>query len=280
MSSSARSTVLSYYNSLESRIGYRLFLGGTRHFGWYESERAWPWPIDPALRAMEERLVEALDCDKGSKILDAGCGVGHVALYLAKRAGFRVDCIDIIPHHIEKCARNIQAAGMGDSVSVRYGDYHNLEGFGDNEFEGAFTLETFVHATKPREALREFLRVLKPGGRLVMYEYDHMRWETAPKHLTQEVKTINTVVGMPAFDAWEIDGLGEMAREVGFRHVEVTDMSRNIVPMLWFFYVCAYIPYLVFCLFGIQNLFPNTMSGVAAYRGRSIWRYVQVKAIK
>ena len=274
------STIVSYYDSLETRIGYRLFLGGTRHFGYYESERSWPWPISPALRAMEEKMYQALGCDKGSKILDAGCGVGHVALYMAERGGFQVEAIDLTPHHVEKAANNIKAAGMGSSVSVRQGDYHNLEAFDGADFDGVYTMETFVHAAEPREVMRGFLRLLKPGGRLVMHEYDHVTLEQVPKQILDEGRALNEKVGMPSFEAWGIEGLGELAREVGFRHVEVTNLSRHIVPMLWLFYIYAYIPYLVLKLFGIEYYFPNTTAGVKFYRGRKFWRYVQVTAFK
>lgn len=70
----------SYYASLESRIGYRIVLGGTRHLGYYATPTSSPIPIGPALRAMEAEVLRALQCSRGARILDAGCGVGHVAL--------------------------------------------------------------------------------------------------------------------------------------------------------------------------------------------------------
>ena len=42
----------SYYLSLESRVGYRLLLGGTRHFGFYERDTYWPFPFSRGLRFM------------------------------------------------------------------------------------------------------------------------------------------------------------------------------------------------------------------------------------
>lgn len=62
-----------YCNSLESRIGYRFFLGFRRHCGFYENAKSWPIPINAALRRMEEKLLQALDLPRGSKIPDCGC---------------------------------------------------------------------------------------------------------------------------------------------------------------------------------------------------------------
>lgn len=280
MQNPASSTIQAYYNSIESRLGYRLFLGDTRHFGYYFSETSWPWPITAALRRMEAKLLVALECAEGARILDAGCGVGHVALYMAHNGGFHVDCIDLTPHHVAKAAQNIRLAGADDQVSVRLGDYHDLHAFEDGSFEGVYTMETLVHSTNTRKVLQEFLRVLKPGGCLVMHEYDHTRIEQAPKSFADKAKAINAIVGMPAFEAFETDDLKRLARSVGFEDIELVDMSKNIVPMLWLFYIFAFIPYLLLKLFGLQYHFVNTTSGVAMYSGRKYWRYTQVRGKK
>jgi sterol 24-C-methyltransferase len=280
MQNSASSTIQAYYNSIESRLGYRLFLGGTRHFGYYFSETSWPWPIAPALRRMEAKLLGALECDQGARVLDAGCGVGHVALYMAQKGGLHVDCIDLTPHHIAKAAQNVQLAGAQDQVSVKLGDYHDLHAFEDGSFEGVYTMESLVHSTNTRKVLQEFLRVLKPGGRLVMHEYDHTRIEQTPKTIADQAKVINAIVGMPAFETFETDDLKRLARSAGFEDIELVDMSKNIVPMLWLFYIFAFIPYLLLKLLGLQYDFVNTTSGVAMYEGRKYWRYTQVRGKK
>ncbi|KAL9616686.1 MAG: hypothetical protein Q9160_008474 [Pyrenula sp. 1 TL-2023] len=229
---------------------------------------------------MEGKMLEALHCAKGAKVLDAGCGTGHVALYMAKEGGFHVEGIDLTPHHIVKATRNIQLAGMTNQVRAKVGDYHNLEDFENADFDGIYTMETLVHSINPREVLKEFLRILKPGGSLVMHEYDHPRIELAPKGIADEAKTLNSVVCMPAFESFEMDDLKNLAQEVGFENVVSKDMSKNIVPMLWLFFVFAYIPWLIFKLLGLQYKFVNTTSGVGMYVGRKYWRYVQVSARK
>lgn len=280
MQRSNTSTIRAYYNSLESRIGYRLFLGGTRHFGYYFSETAWPWPITPALRRMEAKLLELLGCADGARVLDAGCGVGHVALYMAQNGGYYVDCIDLTPHHVAKAARNVRLAGADDQVSVRLGDYHDLRSFEDSSFDGVYTMETLVHSADARKVLQEFLRVLKPGGRLAMHEYDHTPFDQTSEALADRARMINREAGMPAFQSFETDELKRIARSVGFEDVELVDLSKHIVPMSWLFYVFAFIPSLLLSLVGLQSYFINTTSGVEMYTGRKYWRYTQVKGKK
>ena len=98
-------TLQTYYHSLESRIGYKLFLRDTRHFGYYDSGTYWPFPIDGALRAMEDHLFRSLQLKSGAKVLDAGCGVGHVAIRFALK-GLQVEGIDIVDHHVQKAQRS------------------------------------------------------------------------------------------------------------------------------------------------------------------------------
>ena len=276
----ASSTVQAYYSTLESRIGYRLFLGGTRHFGYYFSETAWPWPVTTALRSMEAKLLAILKCSAGARVLDAGCGAGFVAIFMAQIGGFNVEGIDLTPHHITKATQNVQNAGLDDQISVRVGDYHDLHDFQDDSFDGIYTMETLVHSTDPEKVLREFYRLLKPGGRLAMHEYDHLPASDAPSSFSMEARQIAAIAGLPAFEAFELDDLKKLAIKVGYEDVELSDISNHIAPMLWLFYVFALIPYLLLSLFGLHWHFVNTVSGVAMYRGRKYWRYVQVSGRK
>ncbi|EEY16840.1 conserved hypothetical protein [Verticillium alfalfae VaMs.102] len=96
--------IQSYYQSFESRIGYRLLLGGTRHFAYWDHDTYFPFPLGPPLRRMEDKLLEALALPRGATVLDAGCGVGHVALHMALRGGLRVQAIDIYDHDLDAAA--------------------------------------------------------------------------------------------------------------------------------------------------------------------------------
>ncbi|RMZ79791.1 hypothetical protein DV738_g3192, partial [Chaetothyriales sp. CBS 135597] len=273
-------TLQNYYASLESRIGYKLFLSDTRHYGYYDSETSFPLPIGKALRRMEEQLFLGLRCGPGSRVLDAGCGVGHVAIYMAKNGKYRIDAIDVVARHAEKARRNIAAAGLQDSISAKQGDYHHLSEYEDNSFDGIYTMETLVHSTDPLHVLQEFHRILKPGGRLAMNEYDHDDLDKAPKDLAEAMRNVNKYAAMPANASFDRDALPKLVKQAGFEDVKLDDLSKHIWPMLWLFYIFAIIPYTIFKLLGIEHHFVNTMAGVEAWRGREMWRYTQVTAEK
>ncbi|KAL8710027.1 MAG: hypothetical protein Q9220_005298 [cf. Caloplaca sp. 1 TL-2023] len=244
-----------------------------------------PFPINPALRRMEDHLFNTLDLPAGSEVLDAGCGVGHVAMYFARR-GLRIQGIDLVENHVLWAKQDIKAKGLEDKISVRVGDYHHLDHLSDNSLDGVFTMETFVHANDGKQVLNEFLRVLKPGGTLALYEYWHIGDDkmpsNIPKDLIESAKRVNKYGAMPTGELLTKGVLKQWLKEEGFTEVEEVDLSANIAAMSFFFYLLGYIPYLIICFFGLQERFVNTEAGVQGYRGlkRGLWGYASYKARK
>lgn len=268
-----------YYHTLESRIGYRLVLGGTRHFGYYPAGSWSPFPIGKALRAMEDHLIDNLALAKGSQVLDAGCGVGHVSIHLAER-GYQMQAIDVVEHHIVKARRNVKARGLEGKIAVSKNDYHHLDTFADGSFDGAFTMETFVHATEPEVAAAEFFRVLRPGGSLALYEYDHPDFSTQSEEASNSWKTINKYAAMPANDRFATGVLEGILEDAGFENVVVRDLSDNVMPILRLFYLLAFIPYMIISFLGLKTRFVNTVAGYEGYVYRDSARYIAVSAQK
>ncbi|KAI0515449.1 S-adenosyl-L-methionine-dependent methyltransferase [Xylaria bambusicola] len=270
-----------YYYSLESRIGYRLLLGGTRHFGYYEEDTYWPFPLSRGLRRMEDKLADVLALPPGSQVLDAGCGVGHVALRMAQTYKLRVEAIDVVDHHVYKAARNFKQAGLpSGQLRVRKMDYHNLESFSSESFDGIYTMETFVHATDPKAVLEGFYRLLRPGGRLVQFEYDHNTRENSPQDMAYSMDQVNDYAAMPTNAISHPGVFKRMLEEAGFEDVVVRDYSKNIIPMTRFFFLLAWVPFLIVRLFGLERWFINTIAGVEAYRGQGHWHYLAISANK
>ncbi|KAE8555502.1 hypothetical protein EYB25_000199 [Talaromyces marneffei] len=271
----------SYYYSLESRIGYRLLLGGTRHFGYYDHDTYWPFPVSKGLRTMEDKLAAALDLPPGSQVLDAGCGVGHVAIHLATKHGLRVKAIDVVEHHAEKARRNVAQAKLpNNQVSVNLMDYHHLESLGSETLDGIYTMETFVHATDPEAVLDGFYRILRPGGHLALFEYDHVVNQSSPKDLVTSMEKVNTYAAMPTNSRSQPGVFQSMLEEAGFIDVVVRDYSDNIRPMTRLFFIIAYIPFLIISMLGLERYFINTVAGVQSYRGHGHWHYIAISARK
>ena len=269
-----------YYQSLESRVGYRFLLGGTRHFGFYENDTKWPFPLSKALRAMEDKLASCLNLQPGSYVLDAGCGVGNVAYHLATKHGFKIQGIDVVDHHLHKAQRNITRRGAESQIAVQKMDYHHIEGLGIEAFDGIYTMETFVHATDPKAVLEGFFRALRPGGRIALFEYDHEFVDKSPQKMAHSLNKINEFAAMPTNSASNPGVFQQMLEEAGFTDVVVRDYSENIRPMTRLFCVLAFIPYVMVTLLGLERHFINTVAGVQSYRGRKHWRFLAISATK
>jgi sterol 24-C-methyltransferase len=276
----------SYYTSTESVLGYGIILRGTKHFGYYEQDKYNPFPIGRGLRRMEEQLFRALSVPSGSKVLDAGCGYGHVARYMAQQ-GLNVTAIDIVPRHVAKARKTAARSDLkGGSVEVSHMDYHNLEAFADGSFDGVYTMETFVHATDPEAVLAGFFRLIKDGGKIAMHEYDHSLPEddgdadSIPEDLKRSQKQINEWSAMPTYAISNRGAFKAMLERAGFVDVEVRDLSDNIRPMTRFFYALAIVPFKIVSLLGLEKHFINTVAGVQSYRGYGLWRYIQISARK
>ncbi|KAI1140062.1 S-adenosyl-L-methionine-dependent methyltransferase [Hypoxylon sp. FL0543] len=271
----------SYYHSIESRLGYRLLLGGTRHFGYWDHDTYWPFPLSKGLRSMEDKLAEALALPPGSQVLDAGCGVGHVALRMATTHGLRVEGIDIVDHHVAKAQRSFDRSGLPEgTVRARKMDYHHLESFAAQSFDGVYTMETFVHATEPEAVVANFYRVLRPGGRLVMFEYDHNALEGSHRDIAASMEKVNKFAAMPTNAISHPGVFKRMLEESGFDDIVVRDYSHNIRPMTRLFFLLAIIPYFIIRILGLERYFINTVAGVESYRGHSYWHYVAISATK
>lgn len=104
----------------------------------------------------------------GERILDVAAGTGTSSASLAK-SGASVVAADFSPGMIEVGRR--RQAGVPNLVFVE-ADATNLP-FRDDEFDAVTISFGLRNVNDPKKALSEFLRVAKPGGRLVVCEFSH-----------------------------------------------------------------------------------------------------------
>jgi sterol 24-C-methyltransferase len=263
--------ILRYYDRTESRIGYLYLLHGTKHFGWYELGQS-KWQLTQAMRRMEVELGERLNLPADAEVLDAGCGMGDVARTMATKYGLKVKGIDILDFNIEKARKRSASSGLGDRANFQIGDYHKLD-FPDEAFDGVYTMETLVHASDPEKVLSEFRRVLRPGGRLVMFEYSHT---PEPELSHAAIKAFHQVCDLGAMPTWQRLKHGDMEfllKEGGFIVDSAEEVSKRILPMLHAFYLLGRFPYFVGRVTNQVPKVVNAMSGVEMWRHREAWRY-------
>lgn len=123
------------------------------------------------IERLKQRAIELLDVQAGHSVLDAGCGTGRDALAMLERVG-DIGHVMGIDSSATMIAEATKRAEGHQQVSFRQADIHQLDLISDS-FDRCLALKTFQHLSEPREALRELVRVTKPGGKIVIGEPDH-----------------------------------------------------------------------------------------------------------
>jgi SAM-dependent methyltransferase len=108
----------------------------------------------------------------GSLVLEAGCGVGAQTKIIApKNQDSTFISIDISADSISE-ARKLLDASRIENVEFRQADIYNLP-FKNESFDGVLVCFVLEHLSDPSAALKELLRVLKNGGKIIVIEGDH-----------------------------------------------------------------------------------------------------------
>ena len=121
-------------------------------------------------------LVDLLHSDTaypgGSRVLEAGCGVGAQTVALAQRSPDAwFTSIDVSADSIAEAERRADRAGL-TNVEFRQADIFALP-FNAGSFDHVFVCFVLEHLSRPVEALAVLSRLLRPGGTITVIEGDH-----------------------------------------------------------------------------------------------------------
>ena len=121
-------------------------------------------------------LVDLLHADTaypaGSRILEAGCGVGAQTVTLAENSpGASIVSVDISEDSVAQAQEKVRAAGL-TNVRFQQGDIFRLA-FAPQSFDHVFVCFVLEHIKEPIAALRKLKTCLRPGGTITVIEGDH-----------------------------------------------------------------------------------------------------------
>ena len=118
-----------------------------------------------------KKAIKLLKKDEPKTILDIATGTGDMAIMAFKFIKpERIEGIDISPKMLEIGINKIEKEGLADIIRLQEGDSETIN-FGENTFDAgmvAFGIRNFENL---ENGLGEILRVLKPGGQLVILEF-------------------------------------------------------------------------------------------------------------
>lgn len=106
----------------------------------------------------------------GKDVLDFGCGFGALSLFLAKeKRPRRIVGIDIDEASLARARRDLAAAALPDGVKVEFvsGGAEQMP-LPDRTFDTIVAFDCLEHVMSPGSILKDWFRVLKPGGRALI----------------------------------------------------------------------------------------------------------------
>lgn len=218
-----RRTIAAYYE--ETWLDYRMiWLNPTNraiHFGYWDSSTK---SHSDSLVNMNRVLARNLDPKPGWLVLDAGCGVGGTAMYLAQNHDVRVVGVTVTPSQVERAYRYARERGLTGRVSFGLQDYCRTA-FPDETFDAVYGLESINYAWDKRDQIAEAYRLLKPGGRFVVQDgFRTSRTLDAEEERLQESWLSGWVVPNLA----SLDEFAAWSEEAGFVDVTKADCTDSV----------------------------------------------------
>ena len=119
--------------------------------------------------AATAELAVGLELAPGASVLDVGCGLGGPARHLAAEFGARVTGIDLSQPFVDVAQMLARRCGLSDRVEYRQADALDLP-FPDSSFDHAWTQHVAMNIADRTRFYLNIHRVLKPGGRLAIYD--------------------------------------------------------------------------------------------------------------
>jgi phosphatidylethanolamine/phosphatidyl-N-methylethanolamine N-methyltransferase len=116
-------------------------------------------------QVQRQRSLALLDAKPGERVLVVGCGTGADLPYIA--AGVEVTAVDLTPAMVDRT--RTRAAALGREVDARVMDAQALA-IPDASFDAVVLHLVLAVVPDPVAAIREAARVLRPGGRAVVFD--------------------------------------------------------------------------------------------------------------
>lgn len=161
--------IADYYNSTQIHYEKWWDLGNSHslHYGIWEAETK---RFKDALANTNRILFNLAEIKDGYRVLDAGCGVGGAAVFIAEQKNTEVTGITLSEKQLSSARALLSHKNLGHRVNFELMDFTSTS-FPDQSFDVIWGCESICHTPNKREFMKEASRLLKKGGRLVLFDF-------------------------------------------------------------------------------------------------------------
>ncbi|HZZ98913.1 MAG TPA: methyltransferase domain-containing protein [Candidatus Saccharimonadia bacterium] len=224
MSTQTKKDIVFYYKY--SQWLYNIFVtNGTlgMHYGFWKPGTK---TRQQAVLNENQAMIDKGKITKKDLVLDAGCGIGGPAVYIAKTTGAHVIGLTLAPSQIGPAKRCAEKEGVADRTEFFVMDFTKTT-FPDNHFDVVYGIESICYAKPKLRFLKEAYRILKPGGRLVITDgYLARKLKTS-----QERKIIaDFLISFALPELCTVSSMSKQIRQAGFVDLHDESKLKEVIP--------------------------------------------------
>ena len=175
---------------------------------------------DDALVASNAYLATRAGVEEGTRVLDAGCGVGGSSMWLASNRGAEVVGITIAPEQVVVAVKLAREAGLTSRTAFHEMDFAATT-FAPGSFDVVWNLESMCHAFDKRDYLRHVHDLLRPGGRFACLDMFGRGSSDAPA-----IRAMCSNWSLPSMPS--VDEVRAGLTSAGFIGVETEDLTEQV----------------------------------------------------
>jgi ubiquinone/menaquinone biosynthesis C-methylase UbiE len=191
------------------------------------------------LRAVRDRVLDGAEAGEGHVLLDVGCGDGLIAFGALERGVGRCIFSDVSQDVLDESRRIASELGVLDRCRFQRAPADDLSAIENESVDVVTTRSVLIYVIAKPAAFREFHRVLRPGGRVSLFEpinrLNRVIRPTPPEQIEELAHRISTVYDElqpagtdPMLDFDERD-LVDLAEQAGFERVTMT-LETTVQP--------------------------------------------------
>jgi ubiquinone/menaquinone biosynthesis C-methylase UbiE len=129
---------------------------------------------NPRFQQMLQEYLDAMQIDGAESVLDIGCGTGVATRAILSCPGFggKVTGIDLSDYLVSVAQGLVAESDSRDRAEFRVGDTRTLA-LPDNHYDAVVAHTLVSHVDLPLQAIKEMARVVKPGGKIAIFDGDY-----------------------------------------------------------------------------------------------------------